>query len=112
MGEQFELEDMVSLCMLLHVASKCESLTWCRDFICLDEQKQAVAKFSCKIWGMKNIANIEFVGDLAHDKAAREEIAIVGMTLMYCMAVRTSSLASLFGALFARPGPIEDKKKE
>lgn len=85
---------------------------YCRDFICLNEQKEAVAKFSCNIWGVKHIGNIEFVGELAHDQAAREEIAIVGMTLMYCMAVRTGSVASLFGALFARPGPIEDKKKE
>lgn len=79
--------------------------TW--DFICLDEQSMPVAKFSANIWAAQKVGNIEFMGDKADCKEAREEIVVAGLTLFYCMLLRTSSILSFFGAVFARPGPIK-----
>jgi len=85
--------------------------TW--DFICLDEQQMPVAKFSANIWTLKKVGNIEFMAErTATSEAARQEIVITGMTLMYCMAMRTSSLFSFFGAFFASTGPIETEKSD
>ncbi|KAL8917345.1 MAG: hypothetical protein Q9208_008015 [Pyrenodesmia sp. 3 TL-2023] len=80
--------------------------TW--DFICLDEQQMPVAKFSANWWGITNTANIEFMGPKATSEAARDEIVVTGMTLFYCMVLRINNLGSLFGAIFARPGPIKE----
>ncbi|KAL8820042.1 MAG: hypothetical protein Q9223_001648 [Gallowayella weberi] len=79
--------------------------TW--DFVCLDEQQMPVAKFSANWWSLKKIGNIEFLGPRAASTALREEIVVTGLTLLYCMLLRTNSLLSFFGAIFARPGPIE-----
>ena len=79
--------------------------TW--DFICLDEQLMPVAKFSANIWAVQKVGIIEFLGDKANSKEAREEIVVTGLTLFYCMLLRTSSILSFFGAIFARPGPIK-----
>lgn len=76
--------------------------TW--DFICLDRQQEPVARFSANIWATKKIGSIEFLGPKADDSAAREEIIVTGLTLFYCMVVRTSSLLSFFGAIFSKPG--------
>jgi hypothetical protein len=84
--------------------------TW--DFICLDEHQIPVAKFSANIWALKKIGNIEFMGEKAGDERCREEILIVGMTLFYCMVLRSSSLLSFFGAIFARPGHVKDEGKD
>lgn len=91
--------------------SSCGLKTW--DFICLDEQKMPVAKFSANIWGLKKVGYITFMGSStpgAHaaggnvSDAVREEIVVTGLTLFYCMVLRTNSVLSLFGAIFSRPG--------
>ncbi|KAL8776281.1 MAG: hypothetical protein Q9213_008328 [Squamulea squamosa] len=79
--------------------------TW--DFVCLDEQQMPVAKFSANLWALKKIGNIEFLGDKATSETVRDEIVVTGLTLMYCMVLRTSSILSFFGAIFARTGPIK-----
>ncbi|KAF4344209.1 hypothetical protein FBEOM_1803 [Fusarium beomiforme] len=79
--------------------------TW--DFICLDEQESAVAKFSANCWSLNNVGNVEFLGPKANDPAAREEILITGMTLFYQMMIRATNFLSLGGAIFARPGPLD-----
>ncbi|KAL8691433.1 MAG: hypothetical protein Q9218_003335 [Villophora microphyllina] len=79
--------------------------TW--DFICLDSQQMPVAKFSANLWALKRIGNIEFLGPKASSPAVRDEIVVTGLTLVYCMILRTSSLLSFFGACVARPGPIK-----
>jgi hypothetical protein len=89
--------------------SNCGFKTW--DFICLDEQQNAVAKFTANVWAMKKVGNIEFLGLKANSQAAREEIIITGLTLFYCMLLRSTSILSFFGAIFARPGPIESGLK-
>ncbi|KAL8940792.1 MAG: hypothetical protein Q9216_002618 [Gyalolechia sp. 2 TL-2023] len=80
--------------------------TW--DFVCLDDQQMPVAKFSGNLWGVKKIGNIEFLGPKSTSVAARDEIVVTGLTLFYTMIIRTSSLLSFFGAIFARTGPIKD----
>ncbi|KAI4145077.1 MAG: hypothetical protein LQ341_002468 [Variospora aurantia] len=82
--------------------------TW--DFICLDEQQIAVAKFSANMWGLKKIGMVEFLTPTAVSEAARDEIVVTGLTLAYCMILRTSSILSFVGAIFARTGPIEQKE--
>ncbi|KAL8924241.1 MAG: hypothetical protein Q9172_002781 [Xanthocarpia lactea] len=86
--------------------SSCNFRTW--DFVCLDEQQMPVAKVSANWWGLKNTANIEFLGPKATSEAARDEIVVTGLTLFYCMVLRINNLGSLFGAFFARPGPIKE----
>lgn len=77
--------------------------TW--DFICLDTQHMPVAKFSANIWAVSKVGKIEFVGSrAASSDAIRDEIVVTGLTLFYCMMLRTSSILSLFGAIFSRPG--------
>ncbi|KAF5023543.1 hypothetical protein F66182_4410 [Fusarium sp. NRRL 66182] len=79
--------------------------TW--DFICLDEQQNPVAKFSANAWSLHQVGNIEFLGPKANDAAAREEILVTGLTLCYQMVIRMSSILPLFGAMFARTGPLD-----
>ncbi|KAL8952132.1 MAG: hypothetical protein Q9222_001944 [Ikaeria aurantiellina] len=83
--------------------------TW--DFICLDEEQMPVAKFSANLWSLKRIGKIEFLGPKAHSQAAQEEIVVTGLTLAYTMILRTTSLLSFFGAIVARPGPIQNGTK-
>ncbi|KAH7145563.1 hypothetical protein B0J13DRAFT_443460 [Dactylonectria estremocensis] len=78
--------------------------TW--NFICLDEQEIPVAKFSANAWATHRIGNLEFMGPKATSQAARDEIMVVALTLLYCMMLRVNSLLSLIGACFARPGPL------
>ncbi|KAG5292802.1 hypothetical protein I7I48_05000 [Histoplasma ohiense] len=97
--------------------SSCGLKTW--DFICLDEQKMPVAKFSANIWGLKKVGYITFMGSNTHgahaaggnvSDAVREEIVVTGLTLFYCMVLRTNSVLSLFGAIFSRPGHAARKE--
>ncbi len=90
--------------------SSCHLNTW--DFICLDEHEMPVAKFAAKWVGLTKLATIEFIGPKAGSEAARDEIVVTGMTLYSTMILRMNNLGSLFGAIFARPGPIKDKEQE
>ncbi|KAE8445935.1 hypothetical protein EG329_012714 [Mollisiaceae sp. DMI_Dod_QoI] len=82
--------------------------TW--DFVCLDMKQVSVARFSVNVWGIKRIGDVEFLGSKATNEAAREEIVITGLTLFYCMYIRIFSVLSLFGAVLARPGPVDQEK--
>ena len=86
----------------------CSWKTW--DFICLDEQQTPVAKFSANAWSVRKVGNIEFMGPKAASPAVRDEIVVTGLTLFYCMLLRSSSILSFFGAIFARPGPLDGKE--
>ncbi|KAF5877157.1 uncharacterized protein Bfra_001520 [Botrytis fragariae] len=78
------------------------------DFICLDASSMPVAKFSANTMSLKNVGRIEFLGEeVIGNEAFKEEIVVVGMTLMYTMVLRSTSFLSLFGALFAKPGRKE-----
>ena len=55
---------------------------------------------------MKKVGEIEFLETRAGSSdAIREEIVVTGLTLFYCMVLRSNSMLSLFGAIFSRPGP-------
>ncbi|ERF73981.1 hypothetical protein EPUS_03795 [Endocarpon pusillum Z07020] len=80
----------------------CGLRTW--DFVCVDEQQLPVAKFTAYLWAMKQMGKIEFLGPHADSDAVRDEIVVTGLTLLYCMLLRTNSILSFFGAVFSRPG--------
>ena len=84
----------------------CGFKTW--DFICLDEQQMPVAKFSANVWAVNKVGNIEFLGSKNTSPAVRDEIVVTGLTLLYCLSLRSSSILSFFGAIFARPGPLDN----
>ena len=78
------------------------------DFICVDEEQNPVAKFSANAWSFKKVGNIEFMSSKAGvTDAMREEIIITGISLFYCMLLRSSSILSFFGAIFASPGHLD-----
>lgn len=81
------------------------------DFICLDQNQLPVAKFSANTMSLRNVGYIEFFNpEVLRNEPFREEIMVVGMTLMYTMALRTSSVLSLFGAIISKPGKREEGK--
>lgn len=80
--------------------------TW--NFVCMDENQQTVAKFSANIWALKKMGKIEFLGAKAERDAAREEIVVTGLTLFYCTILRSCSIFSFLGAVFASPGQQKD----
>lgn len=98
-------DDEASL-MPMTWSSNCGFKTW--DFICLDDQQNPVAKFAANAWSVKKVGKIEFMGPKAMSQAARDEIVVTGLTLFYCMVLRTNSILSLFGAIIARPGPLDN----
>ncbi|KAL8847981.1 MAG: hypothetical protein Q9221_006997 [Calogaya cf. arnoldii] len=81
--------------------------TW--DFVCLDPQQIPIAKVRANYWSLTKAGWIEFLRDREISEEARDEIVVTGLTLMYCMLLRTMSLPAFFGAFFARPGPIKNK---
>ncbi|KAH8654421.1 hypothetical protein BGZ60DRAFT_418469, partial [Tricladium varicosporioides] len=89
--------------------SSCDFKHW--DFICLDQNQLPVAKFSANWWAITKVGYIEFLGERPLTDAMREEIVITGHTLFYTMAIRTSSILSFFGAIFAKTGHIEQDGK-
>ncbi|KAH6889492.1 hypothetical protein B0T10DRAFT_488067 [Thelonectria olida] len=91
-------------------ASDASFKTW--NFICLDEDQLPVAKFSAKPWGVKKLGIVEFMGPKAHLPAAREEALVIGMTLYYTMILRVNNIFNLFGAVIARPGPLDKEAAE
>jgi hypothetical protein len=86
--------------------------TW--DFICTDANDLPVAKFAANIWAARKVGSIEFLGSHAlTSAAAREEIAVVGLT-MYCeMLLRMNNIFNLFGAMVTRPSKgIKELQRE
>ncbi|KAL8878860.1 MAG: hypothetical protein Q9198_003413 [Flavoplaca austrocitrina] len=84
--------------------------TW--DFVCLDQRQMPVAKVRANWWAVHKVGRIEFLGDRVISEAARDEIVVTGLTIMYCMVIRSISLPALVGAVVARPGPIKDGSKQ
>lgn len=92
-------------------ADKPVTLTWSSDsnlktwdFVCCDEQQLPVAKITVNIWGLKKIAQIEFMGMAEQNLELQEELVVTSLTLTYQMALRTGNIFNLVGALFASPG--------
>ncbi|KAJ5585399.1 uncharacterized protein N7459_005199 [Penicillium hispanicum] len=72
--------------------------TW--DFICVDENQIAVARFAVNMWAVKKVGQIEILGPKAYDEAARDEIVVIGLTLVYCMWLRVNNPLNLVGSAF------------
>lgn len=79
------------------------------DVICLDNKQLPVARVSCDVWARKDFASIEFMGAKANDPAVRDEIVVVGLTLLFTMVSRTMNPLKLAGSVFSKVGPIETK---
>ncbi|CZT21462.1 uncharacterized protein RCC_07325 [Ramularia collo-cygni] len=85
------------------------------DFTLLDENQEAVARYSTNIWALRKVGDIEFVGPKAGSRAVRDEVAITVCTIYYCMAVRSTNMFSLFGTAFSDVKPLkaeEERGKE
>lgn len=83
------------------------------DFICVDEDKQPVARFSSNVWAVRKLGFIEFMGEKAEDPKAREELVVVGLTIYYTMLARMNNIFQLFGAVASKPGyPKNEKEQE
>jgi hypothetical protein len=81
------------------------------DFICVDANQIAIAKFSVNIWAMKQVGNFHFEKSAeAISKEARDEIVVMGLTLMYVMVCRMNNPLNLLGSVFAKPGRVDDGK--
>ncbi|OAQ67770.1 hypothetical protein VFPPC_04122 [Pochonia chlamydosporia 170] len=91
-------------------SSDCDFRNW--DFTCKGEDGVPVARFVSNCWSLKKVGMIEFYGPLGQSKEAREEIVVTGLTLFSCMVLRTTSLLSFFGGVFARPGPLPNPEAE
>ncbi|KAH7084762.1 hypothetical protein BKA63DRAFT_383169, partial [Paraphoma chrysanthemicola] len=53
------------------------------DFICLDANQIAIAKFSVNWWAVKEVGNFHFQGQVS--KEVQDEIVAVGLTILYVM---------------------------
>jgi hypothetical protein len=84
------------------------------DFVCLDANQVAIAKFSVNWWAIKEVGNFYFEKSAAHvSKEMRDEIVVTGLTLLYVMATRMNNPLHLLGSVFAKPGRVdEDAKKD
>jgi hypothetical protein len=78
------------------------------DFVCLDANQIAIAKFSANLWAVKQVGNFHFeksAGGVSRE--ARDEIVVTGLTLLYVMMVRMNNPLHLLGSVFAKPGKVE-----
>jgi hypothetical protein len=81
------------------------------DFVCLDENQIAVAKFSVNFWAMKEVGNFHFEKSREGvSKEVRDEIVVTGLTLLYVMMMRMNNPLHLLGSMFAKPGKVDDGK--
>jgi hypothetical protein len=96
------------------------TMTWSTDrtlkrwtFVCSDEKDTPVAKVTANIFAMKKVGTIEVYAPHAPlSDAQRDEIVLTGLTLMYLVTARSSSITMFFNSLFADTGPIEKHEGE
>ncbi|QDS67907.1 hypothetical protein FKW77_008413 [Venturia effusa] len=82
------------------------------DFICLDPSSVAVARFSARIWGVRRLGTVEFLGERGGVKEWREEVVVMAVSLLYLMIFRMNNPLNLVGAVFAKTGKGRAKKGE
>lgn len=75
------------------------------DFVLLDSNKEAVARFHSNIWAVKKLGFLEFMGDYSAE--TKEEICITGCSVYYNTLLRMNNVFQFFGAIGAKTGPIE-----
>ena len=79
------------------------------DFVCLDSTTQTpIAKFSVNWWALKQVGNFYFEKSAAElPKEVRDEIVVIGLTILYVMTTRMNNPLHLLGATFAKAGKVE-----
>lgn len=83
------------------------------DFVCLDANQIAIAKFSVNLWAWKQVGNFHFEKSAGGvSKEVRDEIVVMGLTLLYVMMVRMNNPLHLLGSVFAKPGRVDGKGEE
>ncbi|KAF1936721.1 hypothetical protein EJ02DRAFT_358472 [Clathrospora elynae] len=82
--------------------------TW--DFLCVNSVTQEpIAKFGINNWSLKQVGNFHFEkskGEVTEE--VRDEVVVTGITMLYIMMVRMQNPLQLLGAVFAKPGKVED----
>ncbi|KAF1922081.1 hypothetical protein BDU57DRAFT_511232 [Ampelomyces quisqualis] len=83
------------------------------DFVCLDENHIAIAKFSVNLWALKQVGNIYFDAPASKlAKEARDEIVVTGTSLLYVMMVRMNNPLHLLGSIFSKPGRVHGNEED
>ncbi|CAO2653577.1 Nn.00g029880.m01.CDS01 [Neocucurbitaria sp. VM-36] len=78
------------------------------DFVCLDANQLPIAKFSVNLWALKQVGNIYFERSKEEiSEEERDEVVVVGVTLLYIMMTRVNNPLHLLGAAFAKPGQVD-----
>jgi hypothetical protein len=75
------------------------------DFVCLDANQLPIAKFSVNIWALKQVGNFHF-DKIDVSREARDEVVVVGLTLLYVMVTRMNNPLNILGSVFAKPGKV------
>jgi len=84
------------------------------DFVCVNSVTQEpIAKFAVNLWALKNVGNFYFEKS-AEDipDGLRDEVVVVGLTLLYTMTSRINNPVQLVGAVFAKPGKAEREEDQ
>jgi hypothetical protein len=77
------------------------------DFVCLDANQLPIAKFSVNWWALTQVGNFHFEKSREEvTKEVRDEVVVMGLTLLYLMAARMNNPLHLLGAAFAKPGKV------
>ena len=79
------------------------------DFVCVNSVTQEpIAKFAVNLWALKNVGNFYFEKSAADIPGVlRDEVVVIGLTLLYTMTSRINNPVQLVGAVFAKPGKAE-----
>jgi len=81
--------------------TNCSLKIW--DFVCLDANQLPLAKFSVNIWALTEVGNFHFDKSAQEiSKAARDEIVVMGLTLLYVMMTRMNNPLNLLGSIFGK----------
>lgn len=83
------------------------------DFVCLDANQIAIAKFSVNFWALKQVGNFYFEKPAQYvSKEARDEVVITGLTLLYVMTTRINNPLNIVGSVFGKTEKVDEKPKD
>lgn len=83
------------------------------DFVCLDANQIAIAKFSVNWWAIKQVGNFYFEKSADRvSKEARDEVVITGLTLLYVMTTRINNPLNIVGSVFGKTEKVDEKPKD
>ncbi|OAK95657.1 hypothetical protein IQ06DRAFT_297234 [Phaeosphaeriaceae sp. SRC1lsM3a] len=91
--------------------TNCSLKIW--DFVCLDANQIAIAKFSVNWWAVKQVGNFYFEKPAQHvSKEARDEIVATGLTLLYVMTTRINNPLNIVGSVFGKTAKVEEEARK